>query len=196
MSGFYDYLKEDPVAKIEYVKGMYDAQVHKVKQEEYVKDLLFADYVEKVKMNVSRYDYTGNLFREASEQIGNKKKKERERLTILENLIREDFFNNDCGFKITKIISGGYESYYWYIELDYCGQSVSIVIPVIDNINIRNIESAYNGMFVFSVKGSDDIWRTKKMSYKIKDIAECVKEYFKLDYKLDYTNNVNEDKMN
>jgi hypothetical protein len=31
MYDFYDYKKEDPISDIEYVRGMYEAQVHKVK---------------------------------------------------------------------------------------------------------------------------------------------------------------------
>ena len=80
MKSFYDYMEEDPIAKIEYSKGLYNDQVHKVEKEEYIKNLLFADYVSKVKAHKSRYDYVGdNLFKEAGSQIGNKKKKEREK---------------------------------------------------------------------------------------------------------------------
>ena len=77
MYDFYDYKKEDPIADIEYVRGMYEAQVHKVKQEEYMKNLLFADFVKKVRCHKSRYDYIENIFKEAQSQIGKKKKKER-----------------------------------------------------------------------------------------------------------------------
>ena len=45
MKSFYDYMEEDPIAKIEYSKGLYDDQVHKVEKEEYIKNLLFADNV-------------------------------------------------------------------------------------------------------------------------------------------------------
>ena len=78
MYDFYDYKKEDPIADIEYVKGMYDAQVHKVKQEEYMRDLLFADYVKKVRKHISRYDLMENIFKEAQEQVDKKKKKEQQ----------------------------------------------------------------------------------------------------------------------
>lgn len=118
MYDFYDYKKENPIAEIEYVKGMYEAQIHKVKQEEYMKDLLFADYVRKVRSNRSRYDYIEAVIKEAQNQIDKKKKKEREQLFVLENFIREDFFDNDKSFKIVKIIQGGYEGYYWNVELE------------------------------------------------------------------------------
>lgn len=179
MYDFYDYKKENPIADIEYVRGMYESQVHKVKQEEYMRDLLFADYVRKVRSHKSRYDYIENIFKEAQNQIGKKKKKEREQLSVLEEFIRDDFFNNNKSFKITKIISGGYESYYWGIELEGYGHTVEIIIPNMNSISTKSFEHAYKGMFVFSVKESC-YNSVKKMSYKIEDIAEYIKEYFNL----------------
>lgn len=186
MYNFYDYKKEDPVADIEYVRGMYEAQVHKVEQEKYMKDLLFADFVKKVRKNRSRYDLMENIFKEAQSQIGKKKKKEREQLVALEEFIRDDFLNDNTNFKITRIISGGYESYYWDVEFDGYGQTIRITIPNMNNIGIDNIKHAHDGKFAFSVKESECCWSIKKMSYKIKDIADCIKEYFQL-------NNLHED---
>ena len=180
MKSFYDYMEEDPIAKIEYSKGLYNDQVHKVEKEEYIKNLLFADYVGKVKRHQSRYDFIENVIKEAQSQVGKKKKKEREQLSILENFIREDFFNGDNSFKITHITSGGYESYYYSVELEGYGQTVIISIPMMSNINVQNFEHAYKGMFAFSVKESQYCQSIKKMSYKIEDVAEYIKEYFEL----------------
>ena len=180
MKSFYDYTEEDPIAKIEYSKGLYNDQVHKVEKEEYIKNLLFADYVGKVKRHQSRYDFIENVIKEAQSQVGKKKKKEREQLAVLENFIREDFFNGDNSFKITDIISGGYESYYYSVELEGYGQTVIISIPMMSNINVQNFEHAYKGMFAFSVKEFQYCQSIKKMSYKIEDVAEYIKEYFEL----------------
>lgn len=180
MKSFYDYMEEDPIAKIEYSKGLYNDQVHKVEKEEYIKNLLFADYVGKVKRHQSRYDFIENVIKEAQSQVDKKKKKEREQLSVLENFIREDFFNGDNSFKITHITSGGYESYYYSVELEGYGQTVIISIPMMSNINVQNFEHAYKGMFAFSVKESQYCQSIKKMSYKIEDVAEYIKEYFEL----------------
>lgn len=180
MKSFYDYMEEDPIAKIEYSKGLYNDQVHKVEKEEYIKNLLFADYVGKVKRHQSRYDFIENVIKEAQSQVGKKKKKEREQLSVLENFIREDFFNGDNSFKITYITSGGYESYYYSVELEGYGQTVVVSIPMMNNINVQNFEHAYKGMFAFSVKESQYCQSIKKMSYKIEDVAEYIKEYFDL----------------
>ena len=49
-----------------------------------------------------------------------------------------------------------------------------------NNINIKNFEYAYNGMFTFAVKESNCVWAVKEKSYKIEDISEYIKEYFEL----------------
>ena len=180
MKSFYDYMEEDPIAKIEYSRGLYNDQVHKVEKEEYIKNLLFADYVGKVKRHQSRYDFIENVIKEAQSQVGKKKKKGREQLSVLENFIREDFFNGDNSFKITHITSGGYESYYYSVELEGYGQTVIISIPMMSNINVQNFEHAYKGTFAFSVKESQYCQSIKKMSYKIEEVAEYIKEYFEL----------------
>ena len=180
MYDFYDYMEKDPVAEIEYVKGMYDAQVHKVEQEKYIKDLLFADYVRKVKSNASRYDYVVDLFKSAQGQIGKKKKSERRNVEILENFIREDFFDENKDFKLTNIITCGFEGYCYDVEFEFHGQTIFIGIPIMKEINIKNINHANNGMFEFGVRDSECCWSVKKQSYKIEDIAEYVKEYFSL----------------
>lgn len=181
MYDFYDYKKENPIADIEYVKGLYNAQVHKAKQEEYMRNLLFADYVRKVKNHVSRYDLIEKVFLEARGQIGKKKKKEREQLTIIEDFVRDDFLNSDKSFKLTNIVSGGYDSYYWQVQFEGYGQKFAVVIPNMNRINVNNIKSAHEGMFIFEIQESEHCWSIKKTSYKIEDVAEYIKEYFQLD---------------
>lgn len=181
MYNYYDNESYNFIKDIEYVKGMYDKQVNKVKQEEYMKDLLFADYVRKVKRHKSRYDYIGdNTFKEAQSQIGKKTKKERGKLEVLKGFIMEDFLNNNKNFKLTEIISGGYESYVWHINFEYFGNTIQITIPMMDSITVENIKYAYDGMFAFSIKEGSCCWSVKKMSYKIEEVAEYIKEYFQL----------------
>ena len=187
MYNFFDDENQNFLKDIEYVKGLYDAQVGKVRQEEYMRDLLFADFVKKVKNHRSRYDYIEDIFKKAQKQVDKKKKEEREELTTIEELIRDDFFNNDPNFKIVKIIRGGYEGYFWNVELEGYGQSVCISIPNMNNITTENIIYVHNGMFAFEIKESEHYYSVKKISYKIEDIASYIKEYFKLD-------GVNEDK--
>ena len=135
----------------------------------------YLEVMEKLKTNME------NIFNEAQGQIGKKKKKEREQLTALEEFMRDDFFNDNPNFKITRIMSGGYEGYYWSVEFEGYGQTVRIVIPNMNNIGIDNIKYAHDGMFAFVVVDSEISCTVKKMSYKIEDVAEYIKEYFQLD---------------
>ena len=182
MYNFNDYkLQKNPIVEIEYVKKMYEEQLEKVNKETYVKNLMYADYVAKVKNNMSRYDIFNNLFADAQKQINKKKKSERTELALLERLIREDFLNDDKNFKLVNIISGGYEGYYWNIEFEFHDKKFYISIPRMDSININNFSHAHEGKFCFYVQESEYSWYCKGSSYRIKDVAKCIREYFNLD---------------
>lgn len=177
MYNFYDDYK-DPISEIENVKNMYYVQVQKVKQEKYIENLLFADYVRKVKTNLSRYDHIKDMFSVAQKQIDKKGKKEKEQLKTIESLIKKDFLNNDNNFNLINIIRGGWEAYYYDAEFEGYGLTFRISIPMMNNIDVRNFDSANKGMFAFTVKESEYCWSVKKMSYKIEDIAVYIKGYF------------------
>lgn len=186
MYNVYDSRHIDIVEEIKYAESMYKLQIHKVKQEEYVKDLMFADYVEKVKRNRSRYDMFFNLFVDAQSQTGKKKKSERKELAMLEGFLREDFFNDDKRFKVDHLVRGGYEGYYWdvYFKFDseeFKDKMFYLAIPMMDNINVKNFNSAHEGQFAFYIQESLFVWTAKASSYTIEDIADYIKEYFKVD---------------
>ena len=181
MYNFNDYkLQKNPIAEIVYVKKMYEEQLEKVNKETYVKNLMYADYVAKVKNNRSRYDMFNNLFTDAQKQINKKKKSERKELALLEELVREDFLNDDKNFKLVNIISGGYEGY-WSIEFEFYDQKFYISIPRMDSINVNNFAYAHDGKFCFYVQESEHSWFCKGSSYRTEDVAKCIKEYFNLD---------------
>lgn len=178
MYNFYNDYK-NPISEIENVKNMYYVQVQKVKQEKYIENLLFADYVRKVKTNLSRYDHIKDMFSVAQKQIDKKGKKEKEPLKTIESFIKKDFLNNDNNFKLVKIIRGGFEAYYWDVKFEGYGLTFNISIPMMNNIDTRNFDYANKGMFAFTVKESEYCWSVKKMSYEIEDVAAYIKEYFK-----------------
>ena len=165
---------------IEYSKNLYDAQKKKVEQEKYIEKLLFIDYVDRVKANKSQYDYV-DIFSDAQKQVGKKLKKERPQLEILKDFVVKDFLNNDKSFKLTEIMSGGWENYYWSIHFEGYGKAFYIQIPIMKNINVSNFEYANCGKFAFAIKESDSWWSVLKTSYKIDDIAQFIREYFELD---------------
>ena len=165
------------VNNIEYIKGLYESQKTKVKYERYIEDLLLQDYVRTVRKNLSRYDYI-NIFKDAQNELGERLKKNRKNLKTLKSFIVSDFLNNDTAFKITHIISCGWETYSWAIELEGYGKTIRIDIPIMKNINTENIQHARHGKFAFSAKTGDNSWTLIHSSYEISDIAVAIKEYF------------------
>lgn len=167
------------IKNIEYVKSLYDLQVYKVKNEKYIEDLLLKDYVRAIKENVSRYDFVD--FNSAQKEIKEKAKSKRKNIEFLRNLMIDDFFNNDDSFKITNMMSCGYEDYAWAIEFEGYEKVVRIDIPIVKNLTTKNIDYASQGMICFLVKENNSCWNTLKRSYKIEDIADYIYEYFSLD---------------
>ena len=50
------------IEQINYVKTLYESQKIKVKNEQYIEDLLLQDYIRTIRKNTSRYDYIINIF--------------------------------------------------------------------------------------------------------------------------------------
>lgn len=177
----YSLNREDPIVEIEYAKNLYCYQVEKVKKETYIRNLLKVNYVNQIKVNMTRYDIVSDTFRKAHGQVNEKLKKNRKELETIKDFIIDDFLSSSRDFKLKDIICCGYENYAWAVQFEGYGQTFQIVIPMRKNLDVNNIESAYNGMFAFSIEESSGIWSLKKTSYKIKDIAEFISEYFGLD---------------
>lgn len=164
------------IKKIEYVKSLYDLQREKVENEQYIENLLLKDYVRQIRQNISRYDYVD--FNSAQKEVGEKVKSKRKNVECLQNLMRSDFLNDDDNFKLTHIMSCGYDNYAWAIEFEGYGKFFRIDIPIMKNLTPKNIDYASNGMFTFMIKDSKSSWSVLKRSYKIKDIADYIKNYF------------------
>ena len=177
----YGLNREDPIVEIEYAKKLYDAQVEKVKQEIYIRNLLNVNYVNQVKVNITRYDIVSDTFKKAHGQVNEKLKKNRKELETIKDFIIDDFLSSNRNFKLKNIICCGYENYAWAVQFEGYGQTFQIVIPMKNNLDVNNIESAYNGMFAFSIEKSSGIWNLLKTSYKIEDVAKFISEYFELD---------------
>ena len=177
----YSLNREDPIIEIEYAKKLYNAQVEKVKEETYIRNLLKINYVNQIKANMTRYDVACDILRKAHGQVDEKLKKNRKELETIKDFIIDDFLSGNRDFKLKNIICCGYDNYAWAIQFEGYGQIFQIVIPMRKNLSVDNIESAYNGMFAFSIEKSNGIWNLLKTSYKIKDIAEFISEYFQLD---------------
>lgn len=169
------------VKNIKYVKNLYDLQVEKIKKEEYVRDLLYKDYLRTVKEYISKYDMV-DVFVKAQDELSDKKSKKKEYLNILKGFLMEDFLNNDDNFKIVNMYRCGLEGYAWWIEFKGYGETFRISIPVKKNLTIKNLECT-DGMFEVIVKDEENntSWFTLAKSYEIKPVADAIREHFKLD---------------
>lgn len=189
MHGFPEDRELNALLRIGFVKGLYDDQVKKVKKEEHIRELLQEDYIRTIRGYMTRWDYV-YIFKDAQSQIGEKLKKNRPQLETLKEFMAEDFLNNDKSFKLTNIISCGYEGYAWNIYYEYSygvngafKKEFYISIPVKSKITSKNIDHAHHGMFSFAVKefGPCECWHVTKMTYEVNDMAKFIKEYFELD---------------
>ena len=161
-----DYVKD-----IERVKGLYDMQVLKIKNEEYIKDLLFEDLADKIRMNRSRYDYMKDMFKQAAN-------KDKHSMDLLNEWIAEDFFDGQKVFEITEIMSMGYENYAYNIKLNIKGQDYFLEIPIVSNFTTNTLEYS-KGQFRFGVQESNWYSVCKVSSWRISDVAEYIqKEIF------------------
>lgn len=164
------------IKNIEYAKSLYDLQRVKVESEQYIENLLLEDYVRQIRQNISRYDYVD--FNSAQKEVSEKAKSKRKNVEMLKNMMLNDFLNNDKNFKLTHIMSCGYDNYAWDIEFEGYGKIFRIDIPIMKNLTTKNIDYASNGMFTFMVKDSNNYLNVLKRSYKIKDISDYIKNYF------------------
>lgn len=180
--GFYQHdYDEDAVKDIENVRAKFELQKEKVKHEQYIEDLMFRDFITKVTIRTSRYDFISDAFKNAQSQIGLKNKKERGDLEILTSFLLEDFFGNNKDFKLTKIIAGGYDSCYYMVDFQYNDVNLYIKIPIYKRIDASNIEFASYGKFGFGIHKSSCYSEILKTSYRISEVAEFIKEYFGLE---------------
>jgi hypothetical protein len=177
---YWEYEEDKKLKDIEYAKSLYDLQTEKVKQEKYIEQLLLEDYVRKIKQNISRYDLV-DLFRTAQDEMNEKLKKNRKNFETLKSWLMDDFLSNDYNFKLTSIVSCGYENYAWSIEFEGYGKTFRIEIPIMKNLTVENIGHAHDGMFAFVVKESEVSCSTLAASYKINDVSDFIREYFELD---------------
>lgn len=171
--------EEKLLEKIRYAKEVYEAQVDKVKREQYILQALHQDYVDKIRERKSRYDMI-NIYSLAQAEVGTRLKRERPHFETLQSFLREDFLDNDKKFKLKKIISCGYENYAWQFEFEGYGKTIYINVPYLRNVTTKNVQYAHYGMFTFGVQEGEHFWKMLKGSYEMSEIAQTVKDYVKI----------------
>ena len=171
--------EEKLLEKIRYAKELYDEQVEKVKKEQYILRALHQDVVDKIRERKSRYDMI-NTYTLAQAEVGSRYKKDRPHLETIKRWLMEDFLDNDRNFKLKAIVSCGFEDYAWRFEFEGYGKTIDICVPYMRNITTKNVQYAHYGMFTFSIKESDHVWKLLKGSYEMSEIAQTIKDYVKV----------------
>ena len=166
--------KETKLSRLNYCKQVYKKQQEIVAREQYIEKLMFNDYVEAIKQNVSQYDCMTNVFTKAQLEIGKKYKKERANLEQLKECIEHQFWS-DQKINITRIVQGGYETYYWSAEIVYNKQNFELQIPRMDGINTSNIMYANWGQFKLLKQINESVMECVIQSYEPQDISNYIK---------------------
>ena len=173
------------IADIEKTKLKWEIQKNAVADAQYIESLIRADYIRKCKKYKTRYDYIQPTMEKAWHEWNNKKdaikgeKVDRTRCKIMQDLIREDFFNNDKKAKIIDVIAGGFENYYIRFEVKYNGYIFHIEIPMVDAINDKNIEYAHYGKISVAYEESKHISHNLIQSYSIEEIRNAINKFLK-----------------
>lgn len=181
--GFWVEDEEKRVATkaIEKVKEIYLSQKDKVEREKYLLDLVILDYAATIRSNKTVWDYREASFKSAQHQEKEKYKKDREQFEYIKSSVIDTFFNGNKEVKITHLISGGYEGYYWQVQGSFKGVEFAVQIPIRAKITAHNMGDASYGKFIFLVKTGSCCWTHMAYSYEEEDITKFIREYFELD---------------
>ena len=164
------------IAAIATAKEAYEKQIDIVKDAEYIRDVLKANYISKVRECKSLWDYRAERLDKAFDEQNEKYKKNRENYEYIKAETEDVFFNGNKLDKI-KIIQGGYSTYCYHIYTHYHGIHIDIVIPMRNIIDIDNFEYAYKGKFALLYEKSNSYWELLIDSYNEEDIAEFLKNF-------------------
>lgn len=173
---YYNEANEIEIAlkNIEIAKERYNHQVQIASEAEYIKKLIFADYVKCCKVPKNMYDYLPDLIELAFKEQHNETKKEH--FYQLENMLKKDFFDNKK-IKLEKIICCGYEGYGYDCEISYSNINFRITLPILSHINTANFEYAHEGKIYCGYKENDCCIGCIILDYSIEKIAEAIKNF-------------------
>lgn len=179
------FFEEEPtiIADIEKTRLKWEIQKNAVADAQYIESLIRADYIRKCKKHKTRYDYIQATTQKAWSEWCKKKdatkgeKVDKTHCKVMQDLIREDFFNGDKKAKIVDVIAGGLENYYIKFMMAYKGYVFHIDIPIVDAINEKNIEYASYGKFSVGYEENKHTWRNLAQSYSIEEIRNAINKF-------------------
>ena len=180
---------KDPMESIRViwkVKERWEKQKEVVQDAKYIQELILKDLVTTIKSYELTYDYMTDIIKSARYQQREKYKKDRKDFHALESFLIRDFFGGDKRFKLTSIISGGWEDYYYSFHFT-CqaneGEAIpkcSVQIPIKKRLTAENIAAAAWGQLEFLIQESEYCHCVKHKCYDIEGMAAYIKDYFNL----------------
>lgn len=176
----------EPIRVIWKVKERWEKQCEVTKDAKYIEDLILKDLVQTVKSYQLPYDYVPDIIQAARAQQKEKYKKDRKDFHTIESWLVRDFFCGDKRFKLTSIVSGGWEDYYYSFHFtcqaneEEAIPKYSIQIPIKKRLSIDNIAAAAWGQLEFLIQESEYCHCVKHKCYDIDGMAKYIKDYFNL----------------
>lgn len=176
----------EPIRVIWKVKDRWEKQKDVVQDAKYIEQLILQDLVNTIQSYQLSYDYLTDMIKSARHQQSEKYKKDRKDFHALEGFLIRDFFGGDKRFKLTSIVAGGWEDYYYSFRFT-CeaneGEAIpkcSIQIPIKKRLTVDNIAAAAWGQLEFLIQESEYCHCVKHKCYDIEGIAAYIKDYFNL----------------
>ena len=178
MNSLWKNTEKEDIAQVQKIKELYNKQFQLVSEQTTILNLLYKEWVDRIKSLRTQYDYMVPSFEKARSQIGKKTKKERENLDHITYQIQDDFCQSRK-IKILDVIQGGYESYYYAVTFKLLDKTIELKIPMHNMLNTRNIESAHFGQFVLSEQENEHFSSCRIQSYEIDEISNFIRENYK-----------------
>ena len=161
------------------VESRWKQAKERLEEAKYLEKLIFSDYINTIRSSKTIWDYYRPTIEKAREEIDKKKKKERENISFLERAIKATFFKNiDCNIRISRIVSGGYEGYYWDLAFSVRDVEYIIQIPMRQALTVNNFEYAHKGKFVFLERTSSCSTHVLFDDWAESGLAEKIEKYF------------------
>ena len=173
----------EALSNLKEVKDRWDSAKKSAAEAKYIENLIHKDFISHIRNLETIWNYRLSIIKDAVAEADKTKKKERKNVSIIEAYLKEDFIEEYTGdVKITKIVNGGYEDYYYMIYFNIYGLTYAIQIPNRHAINMDNASYAHYGKFVFCVCPSDSYIKVLFEEWSEKGLANKIKEYLENEF--------------
>lgn len=165
--------------KIEKIGSRWKVAKERLEEARYLEKLIFADYVRTICSTTTIWDYSVQAIKDAQTEVGEKNKKDRKNISLIEGMLKSTFFTGtNIDIKIDKIITVGFEGSCYRFGFKIVDAEYGIVVPMRKAINIKNFDYAQEGKFAFYKKTSENSYYVLFDDWTEAGLANKIKEYF------------------